>query len=121
GSRSSPIGDDTGDTRPSFRSMRNSTGCDAGQSRLTGHSQHFTPGEEWVRPRTVIFSHVKLLVLRSGRSSKAKLYRRAMGVDLGPLGGRSRGSKAGREPPNPVQRRSVYRGDCEVLLYRPIF
>jgi hypothetical protein len=39
--------------------MRNSTGCDADQSRLTGHFQHFTTGEEWVRPHTVIFSHVK--------------------------------------------------------------
>src|SRR5690349_21518689 len=80
GSGGSPIGDDTGDTRPFFRGMRNSTGCDAGQSRLTGHSQQFTTGGEWVRPRTVFFSHAKLLVMRSGLSLKAKLYRRAIVV-----------------------------------------
>ena len=35
---------------------------------LSAILQDFTPGEEWVRSHTVIFSHVKLLVLRSGRS-----------------------------------------------------
>jgi hypothetical protein len=39
--------------------MRISVGCDAGQSRITGDSQHFTTGEEWVRRHTVIFSHAE--------------------------------------------------------------
>src|SRR5215467_8242461 len=58
-SRSSPIGNDTGDTRPFFRSLRNTGGCDAGQSHRTGSFQYFPPGK--FRPHIVIFSHERLL------------------------------------------------------------
>jgi hypothetical protein len=30
-----------------------------GQSRLTGYFQHFTTGEEWFDPHTVILGHAK--------------------------------------------------------------
>ena len=59
--------------------LRCSIGCAAGQTRQTGHtsdSRHLTPGDEWIRPRRLLFSHGKAPCVAVWHSLKARLYSR---------------------------------------------
>src|SRR5215210_6331441 len=73
GSRSTPKAYATGDSRPSLLSLRSSicAACQGRQSGDTCYSHHFTPGDEWIRPHSAIFSHLKAPCVAVWQSLKA--------------------------------------------------